>query len=358
MDYQTFLHFSLLDNSIQRWLAAVAVTFLLFLLTSQVRRFVIKQFNTLHAKTKLPLHAMLSELVAVINGGALSVVALYVGSQIVALPPNLSRFITGLTIIAIAIQAGLLANHLIRYGLKYYLDTRRTTTSRAMLQGVRILCQIALWSMLLLVVLDTLGVDVTALITGLGIGGIAVGFALQNIFSDLFASLSITFDQPFELGDFIVVGDFKGHVENIGLKTTRLRSLSGEQLIFSNSDLLQSRIRNYKRMGERRIEFSIGVTYDTPKNVLTQIPSMIQHAVESTEKTRFSRAHFYEFADSALIFQTVYFVLNREFDDYMDAQQSINLSLVEQFTDKNIEFAFPTQTIHVASQPNVQAIAN
>jgi small-conductance mechanosensitive channel len=209
--------------------------------------------------------------------------------------------------------------------------------------------RLVLWSVVALLVLDNLGVDITALVAGLGVGGIAVALAVQNVLGDLFASLSIVLDKPFVNGDFIAIGDLVGNVEHVGLKTTRVRSLSGEQLVFSNADLLSSRIKNFGRMNERRIAFSIGVTYDTPRETLRQIPEMIKRAVESEDEARFDRSHFKEFGDSALMFETVYYVLVPDYAKYMDVQQAINLSIHEQFEASRIEFAFPTQTLHIVS---------
>ncbi len=176
---------------------------------------------------------------------------------------------------------------------------------------------------MLLLALDNLGVDVTALVAGLGVGGIAVALAVQSILGDLFASLSIVLDKPFVIGDFIIVGDLLGTVENVGIKTTRVRSLSGEQLIFSNADLLNSRIRNYGRMYERRVVFTVGVTYDTPR-----------HKLE----------------DFSLDFETVYYVQDPAYNLYMDIQQAINLELYQRFADEGIEFAYPTQTLFLAKE--------
>ncbi len=211
-----------------------------------------------------------------------------------------------------------------------------------------VVAKAALWVVFSLLMLQNLGVQVTALITGLGIGGIAIALAVQNVLGDLLASLSIIFDRPFEVGDFVIVGDLMGTVENVGLKTTRMTSLSGEQLVFNNSDLLSSRIRNYKRMRERRILFEIGVIYGTTKEQLEMIPDRVKAAVETQENTRFDRCHFKAFGDSALLFETVYYMLVPDYNAYMDTQQAINLQLYENLTSEGIEFAFPTQTIHVA----------
>jgi small-conductance mechanosensitive channel len=197
--------------------------------------------------------------------------------------------------------------------------------------------------------LDNLGYNVSALLAGLGIGGIAVALALQNVLGDLFASLSITLDKPFVTGDFIIVGDLLGTVSHVGLKTTRVTSLSGEQLVFSNSDLLSSRIRNFKRMSERRVVFSFGVLYQTPVSQLEEIPAIVREIVESTDTTRFDRAHFKEFGDSAYLYEVVYYVREPDYNLYMDRQQQINLELCRRFEERGIEFAYPTRTLHLAS---------
>jgi len=187
-------------------------------------------------------------------------------------------------------------------------------------------------------------------VASLGIGGIAVALALQNILGDLFASLSITFDKPFVIGDFIVVDDFEGDVEDIGLKSTRVRSLSGEELIFSNTDLLNSRIRNYKRLEKRRISFIIGVIYGTPVEKLKKIPSIIEDIITPIENADFERAHLKTLGDYSLDYSVVYYVLQQEYATYMDIQQVINLEIYQRFEEEGIEFAYPTQTIMLESE--------
>jgi small-conductance mechanosensitive channel len=213
--------------------------------------------------------------------------------------------------------------------------------------AVGFIARLGVWMIILLIALDTLGVDITALVAGLGVGGIAVALAVQNVLGDLFASVSIILDKPFVVGDFIVLDDLRGTVEYVGLKTTRIRSLSGEQLVVSNSDLLQSRIRNFKRMTERRVTFETGVVYGTPTAKLRDIPDLTRAAVESQSNARFDRCHFKTFGASALIYETVYFMTVPDMDAYMDTQQAINLALYERFEALELEFAFPTQTIFV-----------
>lgn len=268
-------------------------------------------------------------------------------SGLLTLDDGVDTVLQTLLVLVLLTQGGLWLGHAVRAWLTYYrerqLEQDRGAATAA--GAVVFILQVLIWTMVLLVGLSNLGVDITALITGLGVGGIAVALALQNVFSDLFASLSIVFDKPFVIGDFVIVGDHLGVVENVGLKTTRIRSLSGEQLVFSNSDLLGSRIRNFGRMYERRVVFNIGVTYQTPQDKLEAIPGMIRELVEALDKTRFDRSHFARFGDSALEFESVYYVLAPDYTLYMDIQQAINLGLRERFIAEGIEFAYPTRTV-------------
>ena len=210
---------------------------------------------------------------------------------------------------------------------------------------IRFIARVAIWAMVVLLTLDNLGFDITALIAGLGIGGIAVALAVQNVLGDLFASLSIALDQPFVIGDFLVVGEHMGSVEYIGIKSTRLRSLSGEQIVMSNADLLGGRLRNFGRMQERRIAFTVGVTYETPRALLQQLSAVLRSAIERQPGVRFDRAHFASFGPFSLDFECVYYVLSADYARYMDVQQAINFAVHEEFANLGVQFAYPTQTI-------------
>jgi len=225
-------------------------------------------------------------------------------------------------------------------------DPRAVTT----INILGIFTKLTLWSIALLLILDNIGIDVTALVAGLGIGGVAVALAAQNILGDLFSSLSIMLDKPFVVGDFITVDDYMGTVEYVGLKSTRIRSLSGEQLVLSNSDLLKSRIRNYGRMFERRVLFTIGVTYETSRDKLKRVPTIIRKAIEAQHDTRFDRSHFMKYGDYALMFETVFFVLTPDYNTYMDIQETIFFDIHEAFEQEGIEFAYPTQRIYVTPE--------
>lgn len=216
------------------------------------------------------------------------------------------------------------------------------------LRGIMLLVNLVIWLVGSLVVLDGLGYNVRTLVAGLGIGGIAIALAAQNILGDLFNYFVIFFDRPFEVGDFVTVDDKRGTVEHIGIKTTRLKSISGEQLVVSNSDLTKSRIHNFKRMQRRRIVFTLGVTYQTPAEKLEKIPGIIQAIVEDHALATPDRVHFAGFGDFSLNFEVVYFVESAEYIEYMNIQQDINLRIYRAFAAEGIEFAYPTQTIFVA----------
>lgn len=221
------------------------------------------------------------------------------------------------------------------------------TSSATTITFLGLCARLILWLIVLLLILDNLGVNITGLVAGLGIGGIAVALAVQNILGDLLASLSIVLDKPFVIGDFVVVDSLSGTIEHVGLKTTRIRSLSGEQLIFSNNDLLKSRIRNYKRMQERRIVFSFGVVYQTPLEKLKIIKKIVTDIITAQENARLDRVHFKEYGDSSLNFEIVYFIAKPDFGLYMDVQEAINLEIFRRFQEESIEFAYPTQTLYI-----------
>lgn len=201
------------------------------------------------------------------------------------------------------------------------------------------------WTLATVFFLDNMGFQVSSVIAGLGIAGIAVGLAGQAILGDLFSYFAILWDRPFRLGDLVYVGDVRGYIEYVGLKTTRLRSLDGEEIVMSNSDLTGSRLRNYQRMRRRRVVFGFGVVYQTRPEVLEAIPDMVKEIINGVPRTQVERVHFKEFGDFSLNFEVVYHVLSKEYDEYMDAMQAINLALAKEFEKRSIEFAYPTQTL-------------
>jgi small-conductance mechanosensitive channel len=344
-----FLNQTILGNSLLQWLFAVAALLLGYLLLHLAKHFAGRRLAAIASRTETQWDDVFARAIDKTKALFLFVAAIFIAAQFLQLPEHTQLIFHNLFIVALLIQAGIwigvitistLEQHRLRTLKK---DPAAATTINAL----GFLSRIIIWSVVVLVALDNLGIDVTALVAGLGIGGVAVALSLQNILGDLFSSLSIILDKPFVIGDFLIIDDYMGSVEYVGLKTTRVRSLSGEQLIFSNSDLLKSRIRNYGRMFERRVVFNIGVTYDTPREKLKRIPVIIREAIEAQEKTRFDRSHFMKYGDYSLQFETVYYLLSPDYNIYMDKQQAIYFTIHEAFEREHIEFAYPTQTLLV-----------
>jgi small-conductance mechanosensitive channel len=344
---------TILGNTADKWLIALFITILGTLVLSIIAKFLGRTFTSLQGKLPGDIGLVLAEMFHRTKRFVLFIISIYGGSKILALPASLETFLSYLALIAGGIQIGIWAAFLITKLVTGYVISK--TDQEDIPSGIAVttlLARVIVWSFIVLLVLDNLGFNITTLVAGLGVGGIAIAMASQNILADLFASLSILLDKPFKVGDFIIVGEFLGSVEYIGLKTTRLRSLGGEQLVFSNTDLLSSRIRNYKRMLERRIAFTIGVEYDTDYEKLKRVPGMIKDIISSVELTRFDRSHFISYGDFSLKIETVYYILSPDYNIYADVQQEINLKIFKKFKEEKIVFAFPTQTIHLAGIQN------
>lgn len=342
------------ENTLDRWLIALTVA-LGMALTLWLIRLVGRHLAKRELKQRFVQKT--AHIITIITGHLSYVfiagIAVLTGSRLLEMSENAEQWWrSGLSILLI-IQIGVWLNAFLTAAVRRYeqknfeQNAGKVTTARALVFVGRIFIII----LVVLAALDNIpGVEVTSLITGLGIGGVAVALALQNILGDLFASLSISLDRPFAIGDFIIVDDYLGAVEHIGLKTTRIRSLGGEQLVFSNADLLKSRIRNYKRMEQRRVPFTVGVTYQTPPSKLRKIPDIFKKQLEQFDDVHFDRAHFKAYGAYSLDFEFVYYVHTSDYNRYMDIQQAINLGLYEEFEKSGIEFAYPTRTLFVESQ--------
>jgi small-conductance mechanosensitive channel len=324
------------------------VLFAFFIVVFKIFQFLIlKKLESLAKITKTDIDDILIEVVRSVRPTFYSFIAFYLAIQFLVLSDIVSKAVGIILVIWVFYQVIASVQILINKLIEKKMESGENATTRSALNLLGQLAKGALWAMGILMILSNLGVNVSSLIAGLGIGGIAIAFALQNILGDLFSSFALYFDKPFEVGDFILVGSDMGTVEKIGIKTTRLRALQGEELVISNRELTSARVQNYKKMEERRIVFAFGVTYQTPTEKLKEIPSTVKHIIESLAYTRFDRAHFKSFGDSALNFEVVYYIETSEYAKYMDAQQNINLKLAEAFEKDGIDFAYPTQTIYL-----------
>ena len=337
------------DNPLYDWAMAGLLIVGVLCVLALLRYVIARVVAALAKRTATDLDDHAAKLIAGTKLWLLFPIALYAGASALELPAKLEHAVNLLVVVAIIFQIVLWVNGFIGLWVERQVEKRRGVDGEGVtaLTLLGFAARVVVWALMLLLILDQLGFDITALVAGLGIGGVAIALAVQNILGDLFASLSIVLDKPFVVGDFIIVDDLLGTVEYIGLKTTRVRSLSGELIIFANNDLLKSRIRNFKIMRERRAVFSVQVTYDTPLDKLEAIPGILRAAVENRQQTRFDRAHFKGLADSALDFEVVYYMTTPEYNAYMDAQQAINLEIVRRFREEAIEFAFPTRTLYV-----------
>lgn len=344
------LGYTFLGSTVGAWLTMLAIWAAVTLVFVVVKKLVVWRLEKISRRTSNIVDDVVASLLQGTHFYFLVALGLYIAVAVAPINPAATTYISRAAFLLLLLQVISWGNHLITDWVSRYRERKLETDAAAVttMQAVGFVGRLLLYTIVLLVALENFGIDITALVAGLGIGGIAIALALQNVLGDLFASLSIVLDKPFVVGDFLILEQYLGSVEQIGLKSTRIRSLSGEQIIISNSDLLNSRIRNYKRMFERRIAFSFGVLYQTSREQLEEIPNVVRAIIESLDDTRFDRAHFKEFGDSSLNFEVVYFVLVSDFNTYMDRQQSINLALFDRFAEMGVEFAYPTRTIFVA----------
>jgi len=334
-------------NSLKVWLFALGLALVCFLVLITLKKIVGNKTAALARRTANRVDDLIAELIRLARPYFLLAISVYLGSRFLSLPASVRTIIDKIVIAGILIQGALWGNGLFEYWrrrLKKQKQEEEDEASVATLTALGFLVRLVLWTTVLIILLENLGVNITALVAGLGVGGIAVALAVQNILGDLFASMSILLDKPFVTGDFITVDNFMGNVEHVGLKTTRIRSLSGEQLVFANSDLLESRIRNYQRMEERRIVFTVKVVYNTPAEKLAAIPGMVREIIDAQELARFGRSHFWSFGTFSLDFENVYYVRSPDYDTYMDVQHAINLAVCRRFQEEGIELAHPAQT--------------
>ena len=338
---------ALFGNELWQWGLAAGITVTLLAVALLLRRLIRSNYERLaraHGRDLWELPLLVGSRTSILF---LCIISAFAGLATLDLPKKFEKLTLTIVTIAAFWQVGAWATA----AVTGWLDHRQRNSSAADRAAVGTLGIIGfivrglIWALALLLTLDNLGINITALVAGLGIGGIAVALAVQNVLGDLLASLSITLDRPFVVGDAVTVGDFTGTVEQIGVKSVRLRSVSGEEIIMPNADLLASRVRNWGRLRERRVEFTLGVAMDTPRDKLAKLPDALRAIIERERDVRFDRAHFARISTSALEFTTVYFVTLADYNRYMDIQQSINLNIIQLLEREGIELAYPTQRL-------------
>ena len=338
-----------LNNSLRAWIAAGVVFALVVIVLYIVRQVVVRRLEVIAKRTATDVDDLMVDLLRRVRTYFVFALALAAAVRALTVPDAIATAVRILAHLAVLFQVGAWGSAVIAYLIRRW-ETRKDGqhVSSTTLRAFGAFLRFVMWTVLVLFALtNALSVNITPFITGLGIGGVAIALAVQNILGDLFAALSIVLDKPFDEGDPINVDGLSGTVEHIGLKSTRVRSVDGEQLIFANADLLKSRLRNFKRMRERRVVFTMGLTYDTPPEVAARVPAIVREIVTQTPKARFDRCHFIRFDVSSLIFEVVYWVTTPDYLDYRDSLHAINLAILRRFATEGIDWAFPTHTVHL-----------
>lgn len=347
-----FLRQTIFHNTISNYLISIAVFIVGFILIWFLKRIYLHRIKGWAKKSETPIDDFIvntieKRLLPLAYFGIFNICM-----RGLNLKPIISRGLNIVGLLFLIIVAVRFLLSIFEYSIENYLipSNSMDLTKQQSIKVIANVVKIIVWSLAVIIILDNFGVKISALMAGLGIGGVAVALASQAVLGDMFNYFTIFFDRPFILGDFIVVNEYSGTVEHIGIKTTRIRSIGGEQLIFSNTDLTNSRVRNYKRMEHRRVLFQFGVTYDTSVEMLEEIPEVIRKIIGNFGDIVFNRAHFMKYGDSSLIFEVVYYVLSSDYNRYMDFQQQINLSMMREFKARNISFAVTAQKLLVHQQ--------
>ncbi len=337
-------------NSLLEWLIAAGVFLGVALLVRVTVAIVTRRLRKLAQGTATKADDAWVKVLASTAWFSYFALALSIARNLVTLEPGTNRLLSALTFALLGIQVALWAQAVLGVLLDSWTAKQENASSTTAAAATRFIARLAIWSLLALVVLSNLGIELTTVVAGLGVGGIAAALAVQSLLGDLFAGLSMYFDRPFDIGEFIIVGDVMGNVTKIGLRTTRIDSLGGEKIVYPNGELTKNFIRNYARMKERRIVFAFGIEYGVSPGQINAAQAIAAEVVQAQSEVRFDRAHFKTYGAYSLDYEVVYYVLSPDYNLYMDKQHAINVGLYERFAEANIPFAFPTQTIYSRSE--------
>lgn len=343
------LAYTFLGNDVRTWLYALGIFVGVFILLKIFQVIILGHLRKIAEKTQTELDDELIDIVSTVKPRVYTLIATYVALQFLALSAFADKAVDIVFLVLIIWEVIQVLERLVMFGIKLSLARSQKDEDKnaPVIKNMQLLIRVVLWSIGLLTILSNLGVNITSLVAGLGIGGIAIALAAQNILGDLFSSFSIYFDKPFEIGDFITIGKDSGTVTEIGLKTTRIRTLQGEELVVSNNELTATRIQNFGKLERRRVVVNLGLTYETPTAKLKALPEMMKKLVEETEGTDFDRAHFKHYGDSSLNYELVYFVESADYYVHMDTLQRVNFAIRDLFEKEGLDMAYPTQTLYV-----------
>jgi small-conductance mechanosensitive channel len=338
----------ILGNALSRWIVAIGTCAAVVIALWVIKRAAVARAAKVTAHTRTPYDDVLVRVIEQTSFVAMLGAGVAIGVRTLELPPEASLWIGRALFAVLVIQAGLWITNFVTLAFEKRREHEgEAPHHRTMTAAVGFFTRLVVWSIVLLSILSNVGVEVSTLIAGLGIGGLAAALAVQNVLGELVAAFSIYSDRPIDVGDLIEIDDFKGTVERIGWRTTHLRGLGGEQIIIANSDLAKSRIRNYKRMQERRVVLTFGVEYSTPHEALAAIPGIVRDVLGNVDKTRFERAHLAKLGESSVDFEIAYWVLDPDYAAHMERQHQLLLGLKQRLDEMDVGFAFPTRTIHV-----------
>lgn len=344
------INFFVENNSSSDYLIALGIFILLFIVFKVFDSYIVYTIKRVTKKTKTTWDDIIIDFIEGINWPFYAFVSFYIAAISLSLPDFIRNILNFLFILIIIFYAAKAIVNIVNHGLDRYKERKKRkkeTTSESMIYVMKLLMKIIIWSLAFLLFLSNLGINITPLIASLGIGGIAVALALQSILGDLFSAFTIYFDKPFEEGDFIIIGEDMGVIKHIGIKTTRIQALGGQELVVSNSELTSSRINNYKKMQLRRVVFSFGVEYKTSVAQLKKIKKVVENIISKTKRARLDRVHFKAFGDSSLVFEVVYYIDSNDYNLYMDIQEKINLEIKEKIEKMDIDFAFPSRSVYM-----------
>lgn len=341
-------------NHISDWLIALGILVSSFTIIAIVGAFVLRKLKKIAARTASNYDDIILLAVEKFIFPFLYIGGFYLSISYLKVPPQADKVIHWGLLLLYTYFVLRIITAVIQYLLTSFLRRQEEgETKQKQARGLIVIIKFVVWAIGFVFALDNLGFNVSAIIAGLGVGGIAIALAAQAVLADLFSYFIIFFDRPFEIGDFIIFDNEMGNVEYIGVKSTRIRTLNGQILVCSNKDLTNARVNNYKTMGRRRVVFKLGVTYDTPAEKLEVIPQMIKDIITTDPELQFDRGHFTGFGDSSLDFEFVYYYPGGDYGLYMNSHQRINYAIFRAFEKEGIEFAFPTRTLYMKNADSV-----
>jgi len=350
MDLETLKEIEFYSNSLYAYFLATVIFFAVLLGLKIFKTMVVSRILKLAKKTKSNLDDMIIDAIDVVRWPLYVLLSANISLNFLNIHTVVSKIIYFSLLAVIIYYVIRFAEKLIDYGAKKIIENKKEEGGMEIVGLLSTVVKIGLWAGAVVLLLANMGYNVTSLIAGLGIGGLAIALALQNILSDIFSSVSIYFDKPFKVGDFVTIGDYSGTIKKIGIKTTRIQALQGEEIVMSNNELTQAKVQNYGLMSRRRVVLELGVTYQTKSEQLKKIPDILKSIINKAEGASFDRSHFKSYGDSALAFETVYYIESSDYVQYMDIQEGVNLGIYEAFEKEKIDFAYPTQTLFIEKE--------